>query len=501
MDDEDFERPQISKRKIFTTFTVLLTCAYLATTIAANITFNSNNRVEFGQGVYNLKACDSFVGINLRSGSGANLDKVRYLDLSGFDKAKCKNKYFSIRLQKNGTNLNLINYQEPTPSGCGVTSLTNATIGVFSGKCVVKFTNNGSATLPSGVSTIDYLVIGGGGSGGNNRGGGGGAGAFVTASGVSISSRNLSATIGAGGNAVNSNGNSTSVGNDGGTSSLTFNSSTTVQAAGGGGGGSHNNNGGSAPEPGRSGGSGGGGSMNYGTAKPSGGSANNSSYGTSGYFGNAGGTSSSSSEPNRYTGGGGGSGSVGLGGSSGQRPNGGNGKLDLLGNYVAAGGGGADGRGVTGSSPFCETNYSSSGAGDGGSDGVGGRGELTCNNVSGQTARTATSGQANTGSGGGGGVSNTSGAGGSGVVQVSFTPPSTYASMDKVMLHVTNESNPNVFLVYTYGPNIGSDIDPAGDSYLILTYSNGVYSVEFLNPIVLVSDVTGTTFESADNFS
>ena len=102
MDDEDFERPQISKRKIFTIFTVLLTCPYLATTIAANITFNSNNRVEFGQGVYNLRVCDDFINIDLGATAvdGNGISKVNRIIVNGFDSLKCKNRNFTIKVFK-----------------------------------------------------------------------------------------------------------------------------------------------------------------------------------------------------------------------------------------------------------------------------------------------------------------------------------------------------------------------------------------------------------------
>lgn len=495
VDDEEFEAPRLSKSRAVVAFIVLLAISFIASTLAGTIRINSNNRVEFGQGLYNLKACDSFVGINLRSGSGANLNYVKYLELSGFDKTKCKNKFFTIKLQGSGSNLNLFNYQEPDPANCGVTSLSNATVTTVSGKCVVTFTANGSAVLPSGITTIDYLVVGGGGSGGNNRGGGGGAGAFVSNSNITLTSRNVSATIGAGGASVSAT-SPPPAGNDGGSSSLTINTSTTISAVGGGGGGSHNAKFASetAPEPGRTGGSGGGGSINYVTYANSGGAALNSNYG------NSGGNSSSTNDSSRFTGGGGGAGGVGKNGSASQTPDGGIGKLDFLGNYIAAGGGGADGRGYIGSSPSCETAYSSSGAGSGGTGG-GGIGQMTCTNQS-QSARSATSGQANTGSGGGGAISSNSGAGGSGVVQVRFTPNSSpITTSDKLVLRVNNDSNPSVFLVYTYGSNAGTDIPAEGDSYQKLTYSSGIYTVEFLNPIVLVANVTGTTFESASSYS
>ena len=502
--EEYEERPRVSKRKSLGIFGLLLTLSLIASTLASSIKINGLNRIEFGQGVYNLKACDSFVNLSF-DGNGAGY--MQHMYMSGFDKTKCKNKYFTIKVQKNGNNLDLFSFQSLTVSDCSVTNKVNATVSVYNNSCVVKFTATGSATLPSGVSTIDYLLVGGGGSGGGNRGGGGGAGAYVTQNNISISSRDISAVVGSGGAAITTNGNATPIGNNGSFSSIDINGGSntsggsTYSAKGGGGGGSHVNKGEAnvAPEWGVTGGSGGGGSMNYSTIVPQGGGKTNSPYSATGYFGNNGGTSTSSADANRYTGGGGGAGGAGDGGGSSQKPNGGIGKLDFLGNYVAAGGGGADGRGATGSSPYCETNYSSSGAGDGGS-GVGGRGELSCNNVSGQAARSATSGESNTGSGGGAAVSGTSGAGGTGLVEVRFTPTS-WTTSNRIVLHVSNDATPVVSLVYTYGSNAGSDIPSGGDDYQVITYSSGVYTVEFLQPIVLVADVTSTTFESADTYT
>ena len=493
--DEYDERPRVSKRKTLAIFAALLAISLIASTLASSIKINGLNRIEFGQGVYNLKACDSFVNLSF-DGNGSG--KMQHMYLAGFDKTKCKNKYFTVKVQKNGVNLDLFSFQSLTVSDCSVTNKVNATVSVYNNFCVVKFTATGSATLPSGVSTIDYLVVGGGGSGGNNRGGGGGAGAFVTATGVAITSRNISAELGSGGDGIASSGNTTPSGNDGGPSKITFNTNTQISAAGGGGGGSHNDNGGSAPEPGRDGGSGGGGSLSYLTTRPTYGSALNVNYGFNG--GRSSVTTETSSPKNiRFTGGGGGANAVGQNGSLSQTPDGGAGKVDFLGNFVAAGGGGADGRGSTGTSPaYCETGYDSSGGGAGGSD-VGGIGELACANIS-QSQRHATSGSANTGSGGGGGVGNISGSGGTGLVEVRFTPTS-WTSSNRIVLHVSNDATPVVSLVYTYGSNSGTDIPSGGDDYQVISYSAGVYTVTFLQPVVLVADVTSTTFESADTYT
>lgn len=498
MFEEEYLKSGYSPRKRIAYYVFFLIFVLIVSTLATTININFGNRIEFGQGVYNLKACDSFIQLNLRNGSGDELSKVKYMDLSGFDKSKCKNRFFTLRIQGNSGNLGLFSINNLSTSDCGIASNSNLNVNLYNGKCVLTFVSSDSVTLPSEISVIDYLVVGGGGSGGGNRGGGGGAGAFKKSTNVSLTNRTVSAVVGSGGAAISSSGNSTPAGNNGSASSISFNGGTTVTAIGGGGGGSHNALSGNSPEPGKDGGSGGGGSLSYSTVSPAFGIALDSNYGFNGGKSSVS-TESATPKPVRYTGGGGGAGESGKNGGDSQSPNGGIGKVDLLGNYIAAGGGGADGRGVTGTSPFCETSYNSSGAGNGGTGG-GGRGEMSCTDQS-QAARIATSGQANTGSGGGGAIGNTSGAGGSGVVQISYVPSSSNSIVDKVVLHVDNSSDANVYLVYTYGTNIGTDIDPAGDSYHKLTYSAGVYSIEFIQPLALMSEVTGTTFESSNSYS
>ena len=161
MEDEDFERPQISKRKVTGLFFVFLAIAWGASTLAGTITINANNRIEFGQGVYNLKACDSFVRLDPRSGSGGTL--VQYLDISGFDKSKCRNKYFAIRFQNNGTDLALFSNGSKRIV-LHVDDLENPTVslvytyGIDSGKDIPADGDSlQKITYATGVYTIEFL--------------------------------------------------------------------------------------------------------------------------------------------------------------------------------------------------------------------------------------------------------------------------------------------------------------------------------------------------------
>ena len=59
-----------------------------------------------------------------------------------------------------------------------VASSSGVSVSQVESDCVVKFTNTGSNTwtVPSYVTSVDFLVVGGGGGGGHEEGGGGGAG-------------------------------------------------------------------------------------------------------------------------------------------------------------------------------------------------------------------------------------------------------------------------------------------------------------------------------------
>lgn len=102
MEDEDFERPKLSKKLVALVFSLLLAISYLAYTFAATININTNNRVEFGQGVYNLRVCDDFININLGATSvdQGGTSKVNRVIINGFDSMKCKNRNFTIKIFK-----------------------------------------------------------------------------------------------------------------------------------------------------------------------------------------------------------------------------------------------------------------------------------------------------------------------------------------------------------------------------------------------------------------
>jgi hypothetical protein len=199
-------------------------------------------------------------------------------------------------------------------------------------RIIVSFTSVTTCdwSVPAGVTSIRYLIVGGGGSGGSSRGGGGGAGGLLRGNATVTPNQTLSIKVGAGGTGSATPGSNT----NGDTSSIT---ALSLTAPGGGKGGSHraasvNDD---SIESGSGGGSGGGGSMNYTIYSNRGGSAAGGSV-----LGNSGAGSTTdacasrtaNTDQNRNTGGGGGAGSAGVIGcnttsmvAGGIAPDGGNG--------------------------------------------------------------------------------------------------------------------------------------------------------------------------------
>ncbi len=90
--------------------TILILFALVGAVLAQTITLNLNDRVEFGQGVVTLKACDSFVSITLNPSSAtysgtrangqsyANLSRVRGIKFTGLNTNSCAGKKIKIQL-------------------------------------------------------------------------------------------------------------------------------------------------------------------------------------------------------------------------------------------------------------------------------------------------------------------------------------------------------------------------------------------------------------------
>ena len=250
------------------------------------------------------------------------------------------------------------------------------------------------------LTAVEVLVVAGGGAGGGYHGGGGGAGGLIYNSNFAVTpGTQLTVTVGAGGDAPTSSGNT---GNPGGNSVFGA-----LTAIGGGAGISQSNE----AQARNNGGSGGGGCDGTGSVLHSGGS------GTAGQGFKGGDVTGSGDQLAVYYGTAGGGGAGGAGGTGGIL-NGGFGGPGLGFNisgtstYYAGGGGGTH----LGSSSI--TNYGIGGIGGGGTGGI-------SPNPHNSAFRSSTSGSPNTGGGGGGHLYNNlgGGAGGSGIVIVRYQGP------------------------------------------------------------------------------
>ena len=291
---------------------------------------------------------------------------------------------------------------------------------------VVKFTATGSTawTVPSGVTELEYLLVGGGGAGGGGAyqrcgGGGGGAGGFFQSSATVSGGSTVTVNVGAGGQAVLK-----AVGGDGESSTLSGAVSASVPGGGGGGYGDSTN---TSIRRGRDGASGGGGGAWYATGasvESSGGD------GTTGYGSNGGKGEANASYPGG--GGGGGAGAAGADHATNVPGVGGRGLAsEITGEplHYAGGGGGGAGKNAT----------ASGGLGGGGTGGYSG---------------SATSGEDGLGGGGGGSnANNIAGNGGSGVVIIRYAvvtgPTAVHISTDGTK--ILDESDNAVGDVLTVG--------------------------------------------------
>jgi len=268
---------------------------------------------------------------------------------------------------------------------------------------VESFTSSGTFSVPTGITTVNVLVVAGGAAGGTHHGAGGGAGGLIFIPSYSVTpGGTISVTVGCGGGQPN---NYPAPDNPGGQPGAAGQDSVfgTLTAKGGGGGGAAVSPTGRLGVPGGSGG---------GAAAPgpgiAGGSATQPTQpGQSGAygFGNDGGDSN----PSQTSGGGGGAGAAGA-------------------NAGPTGGPGGAGKAYTIADGTTPVYYAGGGAGsgyDGASGGSGGQGGGGNGGAQNEDSFPARQGGANKGGGGGGadrgpGPTGAGGAGGKGIVIVSY---------------------------------------------------------------------------------
>lgn len=147
--DFESEDSLSSSKKIKNVWAIgLLMFGLIGSTVAATISLG-NNSIEFGQGVYQIKACDQWVGVGLYPTAAIydGKSRIQTMELMGLDPRMCKNVVFNFKLFKS-TDLNTPLAIFTGTSGTDTTT-SSATIGN-----VTQLTIYDSATVtyPSPVS-------------------------------------------------------------------------------------------------------------------------------------------------------------------------------------------------------------------------------------------------------------------------------------------------------------------------------------------------------------
>ena len=78
----------------------MLALSVVGFTFAANLSIGSGNRLEFGQGLYQITSCDQWIAIKLNpsAASYSGQSRVANMNLSGFDALNCRGRDIKIQL-------------------------------------------------------------------------------------------------------------------------------------------------------------------------------------------------------------------------------------------------------------------------------------------------------------------------------------------------------------------------------------------------------------------
>ena len=148
----------IPKRWVF----IIAALFTVSTTFAVNISINGNNRVEYGQGIYQIKACDQYVALEFISTSAYpnGYSRVGGIIFKGLDVQKCKGTAMRLRLYQSGSNtpLNLYTNSAKTETGTAVIMIISKTASGPTFADDVTLVNNKGVNISYGDSmqAIDY---------------------------------------------------------------------------------------------------------------------------------------------------------------------------------------------------------------------------------------------------------------------------------------------------------------------------------------------------------
>lgn len=115
---QDQARSTLSRKKLLVGLALLVIT--LGTTLATTLTINTNNRVTFGQGLYQIRACDGWIKISFEKTDTANgvmdggtrVQAVSAVNIDSFNSLSCRNTNFKIKLFKTGVPTALFLYTQ-----------------------------------------------------------------------------------------------------------------------------------------------------------------------------------------------------------------------------------------------------------------------------------------------------------------------------------------------------------------------------------------------------
>lgn len=133
----------------------------ISTTFAANLNINDTNRIEFGQGIYQIKACDQFISLEFKSTRSVNgFSRVGNIIFKGLDIDKCKGTAMRLRLFKTGVaeHLNLYTNAARTETGTAVIMVISKTASPSTAADDVTLVNHFGVNIEYGdnMQTVDY---------------------------------------------------------------------------------------------------------------------------------------------------------------------------------------------------------------------------------------------------------------------------------------------------------------------------------------------------------
>lgn len=147
----------VNRRWVF----LLIFALALSSTFAANININDTNRIEFGQGIYQIKACDQFISLEFKSTRSVNgFSRVGNIIFKGLDIEKCKGTAMRLRLFQTGVSqqLNLYTNAAKTETGTAVIMVISKTASPSTAADDVTLVNHFGVNIEYGdnMQTIDY---------------------------------------------------------------------------------------------------------------------------------------------------------------------------------------------------------------------------------------------------------------------------------------------------------------------------------------------------------